>query len=596
MNKSLKHVYKYTLTTLISFITTALACVGLFLNLNFTTENNSIVPAAFLGGGAGNINDPWIIETKQHLKDFADAVNEGNSYAGRYFKLETDIDFRDERESNREDHYMSFRGVGVYGHAGGGTGQHSVPFCGNFDGGGHTIQGFYINTNAYAVLTDHDADCDKDYQYGTMALGFFAALGKSASVTNLRLANFELICNYQKPASASGAYAQYSLSVGAIAGAVVAPATVGQNAGTITIWNCAVENVKVSKNSNCLPISFYLGGLVGAFISWNSKPTVHLGDCYLSDITIANNMYTAGSFEIYGGAIWGVNLEPGINTSEPSFIKNCVLAGNNSAPTGQYIAFRLSDIAGNISCTTQNVHLTTKTFNTSSLGSVSSTTGSSGSTWYLNSNFNNGYPYLRIFMKWSTIKFEPNHTSYGSVSPSQVIVPTAFLSSINQDLQSQTKLQTLSVFGTQVTATESAGCEFKKWECKSATSYIAHFEEAIFDVYFSVNSNCTLKAVVNNNYPGTTITSYYQVKVKAGTSYTLSYSNYDKSGSYKSCSISLVDVNGTTITIVYTAKDLYYISEFKFDSSEECSSSGTINKPYGNANVYTAEKTYNTQF
>ncbi len=463
MNKSIKLINKLTLNIVILTMV-FVSFFGLFIGLKINAEQKSMETSAFLGGGTGWADNPWKIQTKAHLIEFADAVNNGNSYSGRFFQLEADIDFRDERESSRDDHYMSFRGVGTYGHASGYMWQHSVPFCGNFDGMGHTVQGFYINNNEYAVLADHTVPCDYNYSYNAISVGFFAALGNSATVQGLRLANFELNCKYQKPANATGMTEIYKMAVGGIAGSIVPPASTGKEAGEFVIRNCSVENMKITRRSSSLDIQeYHIGGLVGACSSynggWNPQfPKVTVSDCYAKNITIDNNINS--NTTIFGGAFLGTHFGNGS-------VNNCILTGTNSAPNVYYFSF--ADAGGlNFACSTSNVYLTPQTSYT--LSSLSSTSGTSGTTWYRHSDYNSGVPYLRSFILWKTVTFNAVN---GTVSKESILIPKEITKTYSSSSSS------ITVMGETITSSGNDGFGVcKGWTCNNASSYTVTYERS----------------------------------------------------------------------------------------------------------------------
>ncbi len=79
--------------------------------------------------GSGVENDPYIISTPSQLAYFRDSVNNGNSFAGEYIKLEANLlitDITAETPTEWES-----------------IGNTKNPFCGTFDGGGHVISGLY---------------------------------------------------------------------------------------------------------------------------------------------------------------------------------------------------------------------------------------------------------------------------------------------------------------------------------------------------------------------------------------------------------------------------------------------------------------------
>ena len=89
--------------------------------------------AATYGGGSGTVDDPFRIDTKEHLEALRGAVNAGTSYAGRYFKLTQDIDLEETR-------WTTCIGSGY-------------DFCGHFDGDGHEITGLKVDVSGgYAGL------------------------------------------------------------------------------------------------------------------------------------------------------------------------------------------------------------------------------------------------------------------------------------------------------------------------------------------------------------------------------------------------------------------------------------------------------------
>ena len=86
--------------------------------------------ATLYGGGSGTKDDPFRIDTKEHLEALRGAVNAGTTYKGTYFKLTRDIDL----EGTPWD-----RGIGWF------VSPTSLsPFSGHFDGGGHAIAGLKV--------------------------------------------------------------------------------------------------------------------------------------------------------------------------------------------------------------------------------------------------------------------------------------------------------------------------------------------------------------------------------------------------------------------------------------------------------------------
>lgn len=94
--------------------------------------------------GEGTEEKPYLIGTAQELMNFAYMVNNGEEYKGKYFLMTDDIVLNEnvinaDGTFNRTGSFKDCIGIGHY---------NSVSddyFCGIFDGGGHTIYGFYRN-------------------------------------------------------------------------------------------------------------------------------------------------------------------------------------------------------------------------------------------------------------------------------------------------------------------------------------------------------------------------------------------------------------------------------------------------------------------
>lgn len=76
--------------------------------------------------GSGTQQDPYIISTAQQLAYFRDSVNNGESYKGKYIKLENSIKLSDIQNNS-----LSWKAIGT----------EKNPFCGVFDGGNNVIYG-----------------------------------------------------------------------------------------------------------------------------------------------------------------------------------------------------------------------------------------------------------------------------------------------------------------------------------------------------------------------------------------------------------------------------------------------------------------------
>ena len=84
---------------------------------------------AQFGGGDGSWNDPYIISTTDHLTTLANNVNGGNNYAGKYFRLDADLDYTGKT-------YTVI------------SKQKNKSFNGHFNGNGRTISGVQIDKSS----------------------------------------------------------------------------------------------------------------------------------------------------------------------------------------------------------------------------------------------------------------------------------------------------------------------------------------------------------------------------------------------------------------------------------------------------------------
>jgi hypothetical protein len=161
--------------------------------------------------GKGTKDNPYIIATDKDLLNLADAVNLGRkSFAGEHFLLTADIDLTN--HMNEKDSGLGWKPIGK---------NDEIPFSGIFDGGGHTISGFYSS-------------------YNDPHLGLFGY------TTNAQLRNLHIVMAEDKTINAPN----------------TAGVLVGRQRGSRSIVeNCtAVGNIVVTENR---PYDSVVGGLIG---------------------------------------------------------------------------------------------------------------------------------------------------------------------------------------------------------------------------------------------------------------------------------------------------------------------------------------------
>ncbi|AEG59076.1 S-layer homology domain-containing protein [Desulforamulus ruminis] len=169
--------------------------------------NNALAKAlkTVFESGDGSKDNPYEVKTAEQLTGFANEVNNGNDYQGKYIILSDDIDL-----SGQE-----WIPIGVTGPG----------FSGTFNGAGKTVQGLTIKNGTA--------------QYA----GLFGQLGTGARISDLELTNVDI--------STSVVEATYDSNVGSIA---------GSTAADVVINNCRIDGKVAASASNKISRA---GGVVG---------------------------------------------------------------------------------------------------------------------------------------------------------------------------------------------------------------------------------------------------------------------------------------------------------------------------------------------
>lgn len=233
-------------------------------NWSYPTEK----PANPFDGGDGTESNPYRIRTAQQLMNFAWMVNDGEEYEGKYFLMTDDIVLnegviKENGSFNEEGSFKDCVGIGHY------NTYVDDDFCGIFDGGGHTIYGFYRNI----------VEAEKEHY--TAAL--FYSLD-NAIVQNLNISH-SLIYNYQANIADGTGYIAGSAYKSTIANCHVTKSiiescgegtghfksrcfSVGGIAGLIeksTVKDCSFSGRMYVRPSRVLKDSYvFLGGIVGS--------------------------------------------------------------------------------------------------------------------------------------------------------------------------------------------------------------------------------------------------------------------------------------------------------------------------------------------
>ncbi len=143
-----------------------------------TTEKATNITDYF-AGGSGTKDDPYRIETKEHLKNFAKYVNHGYHFAGDYLLQTADIALNPPFEKWGEEMPELWEKIGtaVVGHNTIAQ-EHTYNyfFCGTYDGGLHEIQNLYC----YSLTTPQ---------------GLFGTLYHNANIRNLGVTDAWILGN-----------------------------------------------------------------------------------------------------------------------------------------------------------------------------------------------------------------------------------------------------------------------------------------------------------------------------------------------------------------------------------------------------------------
>lgn len=172
-----------------------------------TNEDNGV---SLYSGGSGTVTDPWVISTVDDLQKLAETVNDGESYSGKYFIQDTDLDLMGITWEP-----IGYTDGGYY-------------FSGHYDGKNHSISN---------VTSTGKVDVD-----GQATVGIFGCIIEG-SVSNLHVKNANFFVNGE---------GGYSLA-GGIAGITF----------DSDITNCSVENSSLKGEKTLVANNACVGGITG---------------------------------------------------------------------------------------------------------------------------------------------------------------------------------------------------------------------------------------------------------------------------------------------------------------------------------------------
>ena len=269
----------------------------------------SAAPECFTGG-SGSETDPFLITSAEGLAAFADSVDGGNTYAGKFIALDADIDLSGIENWNP---------IGAEGTA---SKNLDKIFAGNFDGRGHVVKGLTIKTEDGAPYTDEQN------------IGLFSVISSTAKVSGIVLEDVRINVAGEKVVRAggvtgditsnavSGATAAASVDSCKVSGEISAKTdaamvmtggVIGRAAGNAVVSNCS-SDTKISSSSGT-KIAYGAG-----IVSMTGNDTYIVNCVNTGDITVV----TETGFSLYAGGISGMMT---------SAQYNCLTTGNVSAGT-----------------------------------------------------------------------------------------------------------------------------------------------------------------------------------------------------------------------------------------------------------------------
>lgn len=259
--------------------------------------------------GTGDSSDPYIIKTAEQLAFLAKQVNGGETYQGKYFQLEADLDL-----SGRE-----WAPIGIGERETGGS-TVTKPFAGTFDGNNHKISGLTLT----AGLDDQ---------------GLFGC--SSGMIRNLGIENGNISIS---SAERTGAICGYSTGTiencwnsaditGSTEGGIYIGGICGYNTGTIS--GCL--------NTGDITANSFIGGICG-----NTNRDTQISNCF-------NSGSITGKEQI--GGIAGINL---------NYITFCINAGELTGEKKVYAVSHSDNVNGNENARIENSYYNSDVFSPAS--------------------------------------------------------------------------------------------------------------------------------------------------------------------------------------------------------------------------------------
>ncbi len=284
------------------------------VSIRFTTSRGKVASAeivnyyANLAKGDGSSSNPYLIDningTKNSLVALSLAIQQDPNHGkGLYFALAADLDF------DTYDYIVTKSVIGYY------SGADPSEFRGTFDGAGHEILNYEINSFPY------------------VGAGFFHALGDGATIRNMTFRNAKVSGTQECVGTLAGYTSEGNITVedvvvtdSDIKGAGFVGGLIGRVSSGFTIKNCWVDGSSeisfMASNANAGNIGGLLGGCEGIGKS-------EMDFCYI------DKKVEVSGFDNVGGIIGSVNSYSCIRMEEIRNYSNYIYA--NGANCGGII-------------------------------------------------------------------------------------------------------------------------------------------------------------------------------------------------------------------------------------------------------------------
>lgn len=209
----------------------------------------------------GSESNPYVIANIDQLKAFADAVNKGNSYAGKYVVLGANLDLSE---------------IAIWAPIGNSDHGKTNAFAGTFDGKGYTVS--HVNCGKAGAAASYEA------------IGFFGVVSGTVKNLNVQIDKFY------------NTYSESNIAMGGLVGILESKAVID---------HCSVTgpDFALSDEGNAAKV---VGGLVGQMKS-NSLVANSWSDIYISAGSLALNT------QISVGGICGQQAQNSLIANSASF-------------------------------------------------------------------------------------------------------------------------------------------------------------------------------------------------------------------------------------------------------------------------------------